>query len=135
MPVAVSPIEEPGFTLLPGAVEEGYFQWGAGNPAGASPPRLAALHRTGLRAVIEQTLARLHRTREGHRMARLRPSAVPAFLVPPNDANELAHAILAALFKPEFAQQKIDAARQTREKFRPRQRLRVLTQVYESLRR
>jgi len=57
------------------------------------------------------------------------------FLVPPNDANELAHAILAALFKPEVAQQKIDAARQTREKFRPRRRLGVLTQIYESLHR
>ena len=53
----------------------------------------------------------------------------------PAGRPEFTHAILAALFKPEFAQQKIDAARQTREKFRPRQRLRVLTQVYESLRR
>ena len=54
-------------------------------------------------------------------------------LVPPADPNELAHAILAALFKPEVAQQKIDAARQTRSKFRSRQRHRALAQIYESL--
>ena len=54
-------------------------------------------------------------------------------LVPPSDPNELAHAILAALFKPEVAQQKIDAARQTRSKFRPRQRQRALESIYESL--
>ncbi|HEY8182863.1 MAG TPA: glycosyltransferase [Thermoanaerobaculia bacterium] len=50
-------------------------------------------------------------------------------LVPPGDANELTHAILAALFKPEVAQQKIEAARQTISKFHPRQRLRALTQL------
>jgi hypothetical protein len=53
-------------------------------------------------------------------------------LVPPNDANELAHAILAALFKPELGQAKTSAARQTISKFRPRQRLRALTQLYDS---
>ena len=51
------------------------------------------------------------------------------FLVPPGDANELTHAILAALFKPEVAQQKIEAARQTISKFHPRQRLRALTEL------
>ena len=51
------------------------------------------------------------------------------------DANELSHAILTALFRPEVAQQKIDASRQTIAKFRPRQRTRVLTALYESLRR
>ena len=50
-------------------------------------------------------------------------------LVPPGDANELTHAILAALFKPEVAQQKIEAARQTISKFHPRQRLRALTRL------
>lgn len=54
------------------------------------------------------------------------------FLVPPNDANELAHAILAALFKPELGQAKTSAARQTISKFRRRQRLRALTQLYDS---
>jgi glycosyltransferase involved in cell wall biosynthesis len=55
------------------------------------------------------------------------------FLVPPNDPNELTHAILAALFKSELGQAKASAARQTISKFRPRQRLRALTPIYESL--
>ncbi|HEX7154602.1 MAG TPA: glycosyltransferase [Thermoanaerobaculia bacterium] len=55
------------------------------------------------------------------------------FLVPPRDPNELTHAILTVLFKPEVAQRKIDAAGQTLSKFRVRQRLRVLTQMYEIL--
>ena len=55
------------------------------------------------------------------------------WLVPPRDSNEMTHAILAALFKPEVAQVKIHAAKQTVSKFRSRQRLRVLTQVYETL--
>ena len=50
-------------------------------------------------------------------------------------ANELTHAILAALFKPEVAQQKIEAARQTISKFHPRQRLRALTQLIETARK
>ena len=54
-------------------------------------------------------------------------------LVPPNDPNELTHAILAALFKFELGQIKISAARQTISKFHPRQRLRALTPVYQSL--
>ena len=54
------------------------------------------------------------------------------FLVPPKDFNELAHAILAALFKSEVALKKIDAARQTAGKFRARQRLRVLEQIYDA---
>jgi len=56
-------------------------------------------------------------------------------LVPPGDANELSHAILAALFKPEVAQQKIEAARQTISKFHPRQRLRALVPLLEAARR
>ena len=55
------------------------------------------------------------------------------FLVPRNDPNELTHAILAALFKPEVARQKIEAARQTAGKFRPRQRVRVLERIYETV--
>jgi hypothetical protein len=55
------------------------------------------------------------------------------FLVPPNDPNELTHAILSALFKPELGQARASAARQTISKFRPRQRLRALTTLYESL--
>jgi len=56
-------------------------------------------------------------------------------LVPPNDPNELTHAILAALFKPEVAQQKIEAARQTISKFHPRQRVRALTQLLTATKR
>ncbi|MEA2491964.1 MAG: hypothetical protein QOH21_3756 [Acidobacteriota bacterium] len=55
------------------------------------------------------------------------------FLVPMNDPNEMTHAILAALFKPEVAQSRLQAARQTRSKFRSRQRSRILVQRYESL--
>lgn len=55
------------------------------------------------------------------------------FLVPLNDPNEITHAILSALFKPEVVQQKIEAAQQTMTKFRPSQRLRVLSKLYESL--
>ncbi|HWW61074.1 MAG TPA: glycosyl transferase family 1, partial [Thermoanaerobaculia bacterium] len=54
-------------------------------------------------------------------------------LVPCNDPNELAHAILTALFKPEVAQRKIEAVRQTVSKFRHRQRLRILAHLYETL--
>lgn len=55
------------------------------------------------------------------------------WLVPPRDPNEMTHAILSALFKSEVAQTKIEAAKQTASKFRSRQRLRVLTQLYETL--
>lgn len=55
------------------------------------------------------------------------------FLIPARDPNELAHAILTALFKPEVAQQKTEAARQTVAKFRARQRMRVLLQMYTNL--
>lgn len=53
-------------------------------------------------------------------------------LVPPRDPNELTHAILAALFKPEVAESRRAASRQTVSKFGPRQRIRVLAQLYDS---
>lgn len=56
-----------------------------------------------------------------------------AILVPPGDSNELTHAILTALFKPEVAQQKVQAGRLTASKFRPGQRLRILLTIYETL--
>jgi len=56
------------------------------------------------------------------------------FLVPPRDANETVHAILTALFKPEVGTPRSDAARQTVSKFKPRQRARALTRLYERLR-
>ncbi|HEV2722050.1 MAG TPA: glycosyltransferase [Thermoanaerobaculia bacterium] len=55
------------------------------------------------------------------------------FLVPP-DANEMTHAILTALFKPEIGRPRSEAARQTVSKFKPRQRVRALTELYERLR-
>lgn len=55
------------------------------------------------------------------------------FLVPPRDSNEMTHAILSALFKPEVAGNKLNAARQTVSKFRAKQRLRVLAHMYETL--
>src|ERR1041385_3047412 len=56
------------------------------------------------------------------------------FLVPPRDANETVHAILTALFKPEVGTPRSDAARQTVSNFKPRQRARALTRLYERLR-
>lgn len=56
-----------------------------------------------------------------------------ALLVPPADPNEMTHAILSALFKSEVGQQRAAAAKQTIGKFRARQRLRVLAQMYERL--
>lgn len=55
------------------------------------------------------------------------------FLVPTSDPNEITHAILTALFKPEVAGSRVQAARQTVSKFRPRQRLRVLQHMYDTL--
>ncbi|MDP9360176.1 MAG: glycosyltransferase [Acidobacteriota bacterium] len=54
-------------------------------------------------------------------------------LVPTGDPNELTHAILAALFKPELRHTRIAAAQQTASKFRPRHRARALNQLYESI--
>jgi glycosyltransferase involved in cell wall biosynthesis len=56
------------------------------------------------------------------------------FLAPQRDANEMTHAILTALFKPEVSRPRSDAARQTVSKFKPRQRVRALTGLYERLR-
>lgn len=54
-------------------------------------------------------------------------------LVPARDPNEMTHAILAALFKPEVARTRQHAARQTVSKFKARQRLRVLSHMYETV--
>jgi hypothetical protein len=54
-------------------------------------------------------------------------------LVPPGDPNEWTHAILAALFKPEFRNSKTVAAQQTASKFRPRHRARALIELYASI--
>jgi glycosyltransferase involved in cell wall biosynthesis len=54
-------------------------------------------------------------------------------LVPPGDPNELAHAILTALFKPEILEPRLVAAQQTASKFRARHRLKALTRLYDTL--
>jgi hypothetical protein len=54
-------------------------------------------------------------------------------LVPRGDPNEWTHAILAALFKPEFRHNRMAAAQQTASKFRPRHRARALIELYESI--
>lgn len=175
--IAVSPLDN-----LPEAVEEVWFA-GRRLPSAEVSRTIGSLSRRSLEKIVEQTVPRLHRTREDIEwltfdapptpeefaaidvwidpatdeddfdgfVAEAIVSGIPVvasrtpinaqrlengrtgFLVRPNDANELTHAILSALFKPEVAQQKINAARQTMPKFRPRQRLRVLSKLYESL--
>ncbi len=166
---------------IPEAVEERY--WSAARERRLESGGIAAALRKSVRNIIEQTYARLTRTRDDIEWRLLERPPAPAelaevavwvdpaltdddrdgfvaealvsgnvviasrttinvqrlekgrtgFLVPPNDPNELTHAILAALFKPELGQAKASAARQTISKFRPRQRLRALTPLYESL--
>ena len=77
----------------------------------------------GLPVVASRTPVNVQRCEQGR----------TGILVPPRDPNELVHAILAALFKPEVATPKINAARQTASKFRIRQRLRVLGHIYENM--
>jgi len=77
----------------------------------------------GITGIASRTPINAHRLEKGR----------TGFLVPLHDANELSHAILAALFKTEVAQQRIEAARQTVSKFRPRQRIRVLAHMLEIL--
>lgn len=78
---------------------------------------------TGNKVVASRTAINVHRLEKGR----------TGFLVPRNDPNELTHAILAALFKPEVALSKLEAAKQTAGKFRPRQRSRVLEHLYETV--
>jgi hypothetical protein len=77
----------------------------------------------GCIVIASRTPINRHRCEEGR----------TAFLVPANDPNEMTHAILSALFKPEPGQQRSAAARQTIGKFRARQRTRVLLSIYETL--
>lgn len=77
----------------------------------------------GLPVVASRTPINARRLEEGR----------TGMLVPPRDPNEMTHAILAVLFKQEVAASKQNSAKQTISKFRARQRLRVLVQLYESL--
>ena len=165
----------PPVSELPEAVEERY--WTADKEPSVQTHTIASFRRRSTLPLVEQTMHRLHRTREDIEWllveeppsdfsqfgawidpaadeddfdgfvaeAQVRGVIVVAtripinikrlekgrtgLLVPPGDANELSHAILAALFKPEVAQQKIEAAKQTISKFHPRQRLRALNQL------
>jgi hypothetical protein len=170
----------PPVSELPESVEEKWFDVATGfSPSRRAEARLhiASFRRRSIIPIVEQTMARLHRTRDDIDWllldrppedfcefdawidpaideedldgfvaeAQVRGKLVVAtrtainmkrlekgrtgILVPPRDPNELSHAILAGLFKPEVAQQKLEAAKQTISKFHPRQRLRALTQL------
>lgn len=77
----------------------------------------------GLPVVAARTAVNARRLEQGR----------TGMLVPARDPNEMTHAILAALFKPEVTNSKIRAAGQTVSKFRAGQRIRVLTHLYETL--
>lgn len=165
------------------AVEDAFF---AARPSPREPgarPAVGSFSRPGVRNMVDQTLARIHRVRDDVEWLVFDRPPTPAdltavdvwvdaavseedfdgfvaealvaglpvvasrtainagrleggrtgFLVPPRDPNELTHAILTALFKREAAEGRQIAARQTASKFRARQRLRVLTHMYETL--
>jgi glycosyltransferase involved in cell wall biosynthesis len=170
----------PPVSELPEAVEERWFSVATGfSPSHRAEARrhIASFRRRSIIPFVEQSMARLHRTRddiewllldeppadfsefdawidpaidEGDldgfvaeaqvcgklvvatrtaiNMKRLEKGRT-GILVPLRDPNELTHAILAGLFKPEVAQKKLEAAKQTISKFHPRQRLRGLTQL------
>jgi len=188
----IAPMPADGRVVVPEAVEDAFFA-ARGEDAlsrpdagGAERIYLAGVYgpaRPGVRNMVEQTRARLHRFREDieFRLFESTPQSVDfdeldvwidpatddsdldgflaeamvrglsviaartpinvhrsehgrtAILVPLRDPNELTHAILAALFKPEVSDTRRAAARQTISKFRPRQRARALSQLYESL--
>lgn len=171
---------------VPEAVEDLWFDAGSGQrAAGGGPKVIGSFTRAAVKPLIEQTLHRIHRTREDvewhvfdHPPTPVDLMSVDTWvdpavsesdydgfvaealvagllviasrtkineqrlekgrtgtLVPAGDPNELTHAILSALFKPEVASNKVTAARQTVSKFRARQRLRVLAHMYETLTR
>ncbi|HEY6843199.1 MAG TPA: glycosyltransferase [Thermoanaerobaculia bacterium] len=168
---------KPPVSELPEAVER--YDGAAGfSPADRRPEgrryTIASFRRRSILPLVEQTMARIHRTREDIDWLLLDepPNDFASFdvwvdpavgvddrdgfvaeaqvagkivvatrtpinitrlekgrtglLVPAGDANELTHAILAALFKPEVSQPKLEAAKQTISKYHPRQRLRAL---------
>jgi len=173
---------KPPVSDLPEAVEERWFHGAedaqpAGGGLSGRRRTIASFRRESIVPLVEQTMARLHRTREDidwllvdEPPADFTPfdawidpaieesdldgfvaealvagkivvaARIPinikrlekgrtGLLVPQCDPNELTHAILAALFKPEVAETRIEAAKQTISKFRPRQRLRALIQL------
>lgn len=49
------------------------------------------------------------------------------------DPNEMTHAILTALFKPELTQPRVDHGLATRDRFRSERRTEKLIEIYEEL--
>ena len=183
----VSPISEKGgegrCQPLAESVADAYFAVSPAIRAAEETRTVGSFARPGVRNMVDQTLARIHRFREDvswvvfdqvpapEDLAGVDVWADPAvdendfdgfvaealvvglpvvasrtainvgrlergrtgFLVPPRDPNEMTHAILTALFKREAAEGRQLAARQTASKFRARQRIRVLTHMYETL--
>ena len=67
---AISPVEKPGFQIVPEAVEEQWFKVCSGGlqAAGGLKPaatlRVASIARRSTHSMVQQTVARIHRTRE-----------------------------------------------------------------------
>jgi len=181
----VAPIPGRVHELVGEAVEDLYFSEALRNTEATSRDvrTVGSFARPGLRNMVEQTLARIHRFRDDVQLITFDHVPAPddltgvdawadpaidetdfdgfvaealvlglpvvasrtainltrlengrtGFLVPPRDPNEMTHAILTALFKREAAEGRQFAARQTASKFRARQRIRVLTHMYETL--
>jgi hypothetical protein len=77
----------------------------------------------GLPVVASRTALNRFRTDEGR----------AALLVPPGDPNELTHAILTSLFKPETIAWRLAAAREIQSRFSPARRAETLSAVYREL--
>jgi hypothetical protein len=77
----------------------------------------------GLPVIASRTAVNRFRTDDGR----------AAVLVPPGDPNELTHAILTALFKPETIAGRLAAARELQPRFSPARRAETLSAVYREL--
>lgn len=89
--------------------------------AGADGGSLEAIVR-GLPTIASREPLHLRRSDDG----------AAARLVPPRDANELAHAVVNAIFRPETMEAPLLRARAIRHRFAPSQRAARLVTVYES---
>ena len=78
---------------------------------------------SGLPVIASRTAVNRFRTDEGR----------AAVLVPPGDPNELTHAILTALFKPETIAGRLAAARELQPRFSPARRAEALAAIYREL--
>lgn len=80
---------------------------------------------SGLPVIASRTAVNRFRTDEGR----------AAILVPPGDPNELTHAILTALFKPETIAGRLAAARELQPRFSPARRAEALAAIYRELKK